>query len=275
MNTTTLLSGNKCGHCPSSPRFYTPPISNKVLPSVLETAKRNLIHFYHEPSKWLLQLKLIRENRSNRRIRSESREAVSAVLGALLQHTDLKTLTVGRYDPSTGLITPIKIETISSYAGISFKRCMRVMRLLQQCGYLKVERKCHFDAKKNSHLGLSAIKKLTLAIFIHLGVSALKIERAQKYAKNQTEKLIRKTSPEKESFFFPPLLKLSKLKILNSNTKSITNKRHLSEQTVRKLLTQIQSIKLNYPDKPPDEIRRLARMALNLNPSSPEGLYFE
>lgn len=285
MSTTAVAFGNKCGHDPNNPRFYEPPAAGRTLPDVLEIAKRNLVNFYYFSSERLQQLRLLRGTVSSRQYRSESREAISAVLGAILHHTDLKTFLVGRYDSKTGQVTPIKIETIANYAKIGLKRCKRVIQLLNQCGYLELRRRSSFDSNNHSYIGLSSVKRVTIPLFFHLGISRLKLDKAITYAKNQAKKLEKKKieHSKEEEWLYPARLKLKKkgpTKAKENSTLDQKFKPHepipLNEDVRKRLSELIMALRLAEPDKPAIIHARQARESLGLSTNFPTGgLFFE
>jgi hypothetical protein len=190
-----IITGNRCGHVPSEPRFFNRPDHHKARPSVLEKAVERLKDVYRQPKKFFKKLGTFHSN--NRQKRSERREAVVSVAQVLLHYLELSTLRVGFHAESLEFIA-LDLEYIAKKAGISVLRARRALADLIRVGYLKVSRR--FDKKENgSFAGFPSIREISIQFFIDLGIDAKQLIFARDWKRKKQEKAKAKATHKKLS----------------------------------------------------------------------------
>src|SRR5262249_6523178 len=123
-----VVSGNRCGHAPDEPRFFTPPDHHKRRPTVLDRAIDKWEEVYWKAKKKFF-MKLASFHAYGRQVRSERREAIAAVSQVLLHYLELSTLRVGFYVSNNKFIH-LDIEYIANKANLSFSRAKRAITAL-------------------------------------------------------------------------------------------------------------------------------------------------
>ncbi len=176
-------SGNRCGHDPANPRTYTRDSDHKKTFDALQIASENAQRYAFSPEGVLDLIDFSRE--SDRQVRSERREAVSLVLGVLINHADMARLRVVRYLNGTSW-RDMKITEIAKVANITVKRCERALKDLKRAGYLTLEKR--FTFKKGAIRALVSIKRLNAVLFHHLGVGWGKLNQCIQWAKKRLER---------------------------------------------------------------------------------------
>ncbi|NCC37439.1 MAG: hypothetical protein EOM24_36320, partial [Chloroflexia bacterium] len=135
-STLTAHQGNRCGHDPMAPRWFTPPPEHKERPPILRKLSERVQAFYHDPGKIpsLAHVLLFRRQAGDpagvhkaRRMRSERREACCSLLGAIAHYCDLPSLCLS-VPQADGSLLPIRMETLAERAGLSLRRAERAMR---------------------------------------------------------------------------------------------------------------------------------------------------
>lgn len=190
-----IITGNRCGHVPSAPRFFNPPDYHKPRPSVLEHAIARLKDVYYQPKKFFQKLATFHPN--NRQKRSERREAAVSVAQVLLHFLELSTLRVGFHAESLEFIA-LDLEYIAKKAGISFLRAKRAIADLVKAGYIKVSRR--FDKKEDgSFAGLPSIREISIQFFIDLGIDVKQLLFARDWKRKKQEKARAKATQKKLS----------------------------------------------------------------------------
>ena len=201
--TKQFLFGNRCGHDPSEPRFFSPPEAHKLRPDVIQYAINNLEHFYHNPKKWLLSLLRVRE--SKRQQRSEAREREAKILGILLHYVDLASLRVG-FSDGAGDFVSLDMRFFARQAGWrtleddakdderikkglrpinkGLKRTWRAIDNLKRAGYVNVSQQFKMTEAGDaaSYQGLAAIKTVSQKLFTELGISSVRLALKRKEA---------------------------------------------------------------------------------------------
>ena len=168
--------GNFCGHNPLSPVFSLPKPAKKGkggIPRVLTLCAERLQNYYNNPRKVIPSLDLA--NGSERRQRSERREACIRLLSALLKHVDLTTLQVGM--PTAGGFMSYTVDYIAKQTGMTLKRVERALGDLKAAGLVTVteRRKLLPDG---TWKGLAAVKTVSRHLFGAFGLTRmLKKER--------------------------------------------------------------------------------------------------
>ncbi len=176
-------SGNRCGHDPANPRTYARDAAHKKTFDAIQLASDNAQEYAVSPEGLLDLIDFSRE--SDRQVRSERREAVSLVLGVLINHADMAHLRIVRYTNATNW-RDMKITEIADLAGITLKRCERALKELRRAGYLSLEHR--FTFKKSGIRALVAVKRLNAVLFHHLGVGWGKLNHCIQWAKKRLER---------------------------------------------------------------------------------------
>ena len=174
-------TGNRCGHCPSAPRFdllNLPEDANHARPVLIGQAMLKLKAYYDSPreARWDELSQGERHHRLERQIaaaggpdteagrklaarlarwrqqRSERREAVTTVLLLLLAYTDIDTLTVAI--PSGGGWLGLSVAWIAERTGLSPSRVKRALVTLNRAGLLaSTGAGRRFDARRRRWVG--------------------------------------------------------------------------------------------------------------------------
>lgn len=218
--TTLHAKGNRCGHDPQAPSYYTPPESYKRPPSVIQYALNNLRGFYEAPKQLLKSIALTRH--SLRRERSEAREADMQVLGVLIQHLDLVTMRFGMHQKEGGFISfdrryiakrlgwrdeqdeandakALKEGKKPSHRGI--KRVGRVLERLYKAGYVISHPRCKVvkgEGGETLHVGLASVRCLSMRVFTDLGIDAQLVKKKRDEASKRLKKRLKAEAKEKE-----------------------------------------------------------------------------
>lgn len=167
-------SGNRCGHNLKSPRLepLVPIKKGKGgLPRILSLAAEKSKSWYYEPNKCP---KL--NSRSNRKTRSERREAIIIIIETLLKRLDLASMRIG-LPAQNGCFLDIDIKTIVKESGLGQRRCERAISHLKRAGFLKVSQK-HIKQAPGKYIALRAVRIITHDFFAWLGLD--KILRAER-----------------------------------------------------------------------------------------------
>lgn len=208
-NGSIYLYGNRCGHNPNAPQFFTSPEPHKLRPNVIQYAIKNLEHFYEKPSKWLSSLKRTRS--SKRQQRSEAREREANIIGVLLHYTDLATLRVG-FPEGSGDFVSFDMLFLARQVGWrtaeddkqdkervkqglrplnkGLKRTWRAIANLKRAGYITVHKQFKIEKYEEATLykGMAAIKTINQKLFIELGVNLSLLEQKRKEAAKRLKK---------------------------------------------------------------------------------------
>ena|SRR3989344_4338018 len=254
------LSGNRCNHIASSPRLLQ-DLNTVKFPYVIERAKNNLNKYYIDSGKWLPHLRYLRLTKSKRTIRSERREALIAVVRAILIHTDLGSLRVGHISKNDNEIHPIRIETIAKYANVGIKRCHRVVQVLKQAGYLEIQPR--YQKISSGYKGLAAIKKISILLFYHLGISREQLNKARKKSQLKVNNIL-----DQSKLFIMKTLLSKKAKRFGKpyRNPTIDPPGYLTPEQNKALCCSILHYKIKYPEKSTYEIDSFCRKQLGLPP---------
>lgn len=202
-NSTGGKSGNRCGHEPSTPRFFDPPPKHALRPKILERVVKAVCTYYDSPK---VLPGLNSANESTRQQRSERREACCAMLGALLHYTDLVTLRVGIPQPD-GSMAGIPMESkdfedggrvvgLAEMAGLCPRRAERAMRDLKAAGIITVHPLCD-KIEEGVYKGYAAIRTVSKNLFEAMGLGrwlAHERRRATERRRSKEEKARRKAA---------------------------------------------------------------------------------
>ncbi len=179
-----LLLGNRCGHDPKAPRFYATPIHHKLRPTLLESIKKSLKTVYNSPKQFVN--KLVTFHKNNRQVRSERREAVTAVAQVIAEHVDLGSLKVGI--PHKSGFQSLSLEYFAKQTGFTFLRIQRAIKELEEGGYLDVSR----QFKKNADGTFSSspsVRKVTTKFFIDAGADIADVASAVAWKRREQQKI--------------------------------------------------------------------------------------
>ncbi len=182
-NETNRKSGNKCGHCPSTPRFFKAPEDHGKRPLLLLRFIIVLLTYYPNPT--LLPL-LNAVNGSTRQQRSERREACLALLCCILHYTELATLRVG-IPQADGSMAGLTMPYLAKLAGLGERRAERAMHDLVAAGILTVHTIC-VKISDTVYKGVAAIRTVSEHLFTALGFGAWLRHERRKAAERKAKK---------------------------------------------------------------------------------------
>ena len=160
-------TGNRCGHVPSAPRFFTPPDNHAPHPRILVRLQEAIETYFSNPD---CLPSLNAANGSARSQRSERREACLSLLGALIHYLDLVTLRVG-LPQDDGTLRGLSMPFLAERAGLGLRRAERACRDLVQAGLLKIHPRVEATAE-GGHRGFPAIRRIPAALFKVFGLDA-------------------------------------------------------------------------------------------------------
>ena len=170
------MIGNRCGHDPRNPNLSpAKPIRKGKggLPRILSLAAERAKAWYFHPKK----CKLL-QTHPQRQTRSERREACQIVIETILSHLDLASLCIGTPTLENGFID-IDMQTIVRDSGLGQRRCERVIALLKEAGFMKVQQPRTIN-DHGDYVGLRAIRVVTSLFFDFLNLGPmLQRERAR------------------------------------------------------------------------------------------------
>ncbi len=174
-------TGNRCGHRPQAPRFFSPPTTHAPHPKILVRFQSAIEAYFAHPD---CLPSLNRANRSPRRQRSERREACVILAGTFIHYLDLGTLRIG-IPHSDGTFQNLSMEFLAERAGLSLRRAERACRDLVSAGILSVIRQSETTASGESR-AQPALRRLASALFKVFGLEKwLKRERDKALQRQQ------------------------------------------------------------------------------------------
>jgi hypothetical protein len=190
---TGIGSGNKCGHRPDQPRYFSPPEKHKrplILTRVIEAIRK----YYAKPDTLPL---LNAVNESDRQQRSERREACIAILGCILHYTDLVTLRVG-VPQTDGSMAGLTMPYLAQLSGLGERRAERAIADLKAAGIITVHSIC---AKLDdlTYKGFAAIRTVSKHLFSALGLGQWLRHERQKAADRQAKKDAKRRAKQEAS----------------------------------------------------------------------------
>jgi hypothetical protein len=159
-----LILGNKCGHSPDAPRFFSAPEKHAKRPEILRRAIVAIQDYFRRPE--ILPL-LNAANQSERQQRSERREACIDILACILHYTDLVTLRVA-IPQSDGSTAGLTMPYLAALSGLGERRAERAIRDLKKAGIITVHPICEKLAD-GTYKGLGAIRTVSKHLFTVLG----------------------------------------------------------------------------------------------------------
>ena len=185
------LHGNRCGHDPHTPRGFKPPETHRPRPKLLIMLGRAIQDYYDHPEKVLPSLNAA--NQSERKQRSERREACLLLLGVAIHYTDLVSLKVG-VPKNDGSIGGLTIARLAALTQLGMRRTERAMHDLKKAGILRVAKVCHKKSDQE-YRGEAAIKSLCPHLFAVFGLDRWlghERRRAEERKENRNRKHARK-----------------------------------------------------------------------------------
>lgn len=157
--------GNRCGHVPTAPRFFTPPATHARHPRILVRLQDAIQTYFAQPD---CLPSLNAANGSTRRQRSERREACLALLGTLIHYLDLVTLQVGLPQPD-GTVRGLSMAFLAARAGLGLRRAERACHDLVEGGLLHIHPRVE-ATPQGGHRGFPALRRLAGALFKVFGL---------------------------------------------------------------------------------------------------------
>ena len=173
-------SGNRCGHIPTAPRFFSPPENHAPHPRILVRLQAAIEAYFNDPTTLPT---LNSANGSPRQQRSERRESSLAFLGTLIHYVDLATLRIG-LPKEDGTFLGLSMEFLAERAGLGLRRAERACRDLVNAGILTVHARVEATAD-GSYRGLPAVREITTALFKVFGLNKWLPHEREKAAKRQ------------------------------------------------------------------------------------------
>ncbi len=169
------MTGNRCGHDPKRPNLSpASPIRKGKggLPRILSLAAERAKEWYRHPQKCHVL------NKSNRRTRSERREAYQVIIETMLSFLDLASLCLGTPTLDNGFVD-VDMKAIVSASGMSQRRCERAIADLKDAGLVEVKQPRTLN-EHGDYVGLRAIRVIREAFFEFLNLGPmLQRERAK------------------------------------------------------------------------------------------------
>jgi len=193
------LHGNGCGHNAASPRRYG-MAKFKARPQTLEQIKYRAHSLTDKNLGWRNYLKSLRslrikEKKTTRLQRSESRHALAWLLSVIADRLDLETMSVGSWDAS-GIFVPATLSDLheslktacNADEDFSFSRVKRHFRQLVQSGYINCKYRFYATGEKDSEGNDimrqdAAIKYVTEKFLREIGFDLGTKQRRTKFAK--------------------------------------------------------------------------------------------
>lgn len=188
------LTGNRCGHNPGSPvlDLVTPVQTGKGgMPLVITRCMEYLERYYSSPS---LFPSLDSANASERRQRSERREACVRLLKGLLRYVDITSLRVGFATPEG--FQPITLDLLVRDTGLPKRRLERAHRDLKAAGLLSCKQPRQRSADGQIR-GLAGVRAISKHLWGRLGLgNLLKRQRKQHSARLRDKRMQKHTRKE-------------------------------------------------------------------------------
>lgn len=177
------LGGNRCGHDPAKPRYFSPPENHQDRPRILRKLDEKLQTYFESPRKTIPTLDLA--NGKDRQQRSERREACLALLGCMIHYLDLVTLRVGI--PTIGGFKGLTMAYLAGLTGLGQRRAERAMADLVKAGLVKVHPICE-RRDDLTFKGYAAIRTLPATLFSLFGLGRWLAREREKASKRLREK---------------------------------------------------------------------------------------
>jgi hypothetical protein len=168
-----LSTGNRIGHCPSSPKSFISPQGHSRPPSISDIVKDFSTSYFEASLCKNLYYHFNQDGKVTRKMRSEFREMVSMGCSILTHYYDVMTGEVG-FRNETGKMVRYSYKQLAAKLGVSLIRVKRFFKFLKERGFITLIEDKGKDDKGNWKSNVS-IKRLNPAFFINtLGVGAWK-----------------------------------------------------------------------------------------------------
>ena len=165
-NTTTpQKTGNKCGHSPKNPRQFRPPKDHRLSPGFINKGTKLFSNYFQDPR---LFPTLNAANGSKRQQRSERREAICQLFGAMLHYFDLSTAIIG-VPSADGDMKGLTMAFLAEKAEIGLRRVERAMHDLKAAGMAFVFPICE-KLDDTTYKGYAALRTFNIEVFVALGM---------------------------------------------------------------------------------------------------------
>lgn len=206
-NTSNHITGNKCGHNAESPKIYTQPTFFKKRPALLSRAKFRANNVatgrsWHNPQYLHHYKSQRRRDVSLRQMRSEGRSRFSQVAGAIIDHLDLETMQLGRWDTKSGMFCPYSWAEIlgiltsiqGDHENFSRDRMYQELRRFVATGYLRVQKR-HYATGEQDDNGRDVVRQdvahkwVCVRLFEDLGISKEDLELARKASSKRNDQI--------------------------------------------------------------------------------------
>lgn len=172
-----LGSGNRCGHNPKNPNFFSPNIK---IPEFLQFTVK-LFNTSYTDLKLLVNLNY---RAHGFQIRSERREACIKVFTVMLERMDLVTMRVG-FPTENGFLN-YSIKYLTERTGMGERRVARAIRDLKNIGFLIISQ-IRERLSDGSYRSRSAIKKISSSFFDALNLRG-RLEKERLKARERLNK---------------------------------------------------------------------------------------
>ena len=173
-------SGNRCGHIPTAPRFFSPPETHAPHPRILVRLQEAIETYFQNPT---CLPTLNTANGSLRTQRSERRESCMSFLGTLIHYLDLASLRIGLPKEDGGFLG-LSMEFLAERAGLGLRRAERACHDLVNAGILTISPRVEATAE-GGYRGLPAVRKISTALFKIFGLEKWLRHEREKAAKRQ------------------------------------------------------------------------------------------
>ena len=193
--------GNFCGHDPKAPRFvmqnhpyFTPSetddFGDKRRPQILYDIVERIKAYYHDPDVMpVMQLANADKRISEKKRRSERREAIVNLLSAMIMNMDLGSLRVGQPTADGGFFNYC-IEWLAHKAKLSLSRAEGAMSDLNNSMMIaSYQHRELVDKEKKEYIAYNAARVFDPSFFRMLEIDLQKFGKARKLAnKKQIDK---------------------------------------------------------------------------------------
>lgn len=189
-------SGNRCGHVVTQPRIFATPDHHRPRPKLLIALGDAVMDYYDHPEKTLPSLNAA--NHSDRKQRSERREACLLLLRAIIHYTDLVSLEVG-VPTADGSIGSLTLARLANVTQMGLRRAGRAMHDLKVAGLLTVKLRCRKNPE-GEFRGDAAIKSLSSHVFAIFGLDRW-LGHEQRRASERKDQRVRKRNGKASAQF--------------------------------------------------------------------------
>ncbi len=185
------VGGNFCEHSPVYPALEIPTLLPDKFPPILKKLCERISRYYYDPVEWLPSVDAA--NGSERRQRSERREAIVLLLTAIVRRIELTSMRCGT--PTRLGFRPISMKALATLAGISLQRASRALRDLRRGGIVSCYQK-RFLNDEGHYRAYYAIRKVDRAIFGLFDIRSREVDAAMKYAARKLKEKASKWSEQ-------------------------------------------------------------------------------